>query len=115
MPASGASCEVLTTDALVEGVHFDLRFSSLADVGYKALAVNVSDIAAMGATPRLALLSLILPDRLSVADVDSLLDGVLRDGRRGRGDPRRGQHHQIAGPADDRRHGDRPRAAAAGS
>ena len=67
--------DVLTTDALVEGVHFDLRFSSFADVGYKALAVNVSDIAAMGATPRLVLLSLILPDRLSVADVDALLDG----------------------------------------
>jgi thiamine-monophosphate kinase len=67
--------DVLTTDALVEGVHFDLRFSSLADVGYKALAVNVSDIAAMGATPRLALLSLILPDQLTVPDVDSLLDG----------------------------------------
>ncbi len=67
--------DVLTTDALVEGVHFDLRFSSFADVGYKALAVNVSDIAAMGATPRLALLSLILPDRLSVSEVDSLLDG----------------------------------------
>ena len=70
--------DVLTTDALVEGVHFDLRFSSFADVGYKALAVNVSDIAAMGATPRLALLSLILPDRLTIADVDSLLDGFSR-------------------------------------
>jgi thiamine-monophosphate kinase len=70
--------DVLTTDALVEGVHFDLRFSSFADVGYKALAVNVSDLAAMGATPRLALLSLILPDRLTVADLDSLLDGFSR-------------------------------------
>jgi thiamine-monophosphate kinase len=70
--------DVLTTDALVEGVHFDLRFSSFADVGYKALAVNVSDLAAMGATPRLALLSLILPDRLTVADVDGLLDGFSR-------------------------------------
>ncbi len=76
--------DVLTTDALVEGVHFDLRFSSLADVGYKALAVNVSDIAAMGATPRLALLSLILPDRLSVADIDSLLDGFSRMADEGR-------------------------------
>lgn len=67
--------DILTTDALVEGVHFDLRFSSFQDVGYKALAVNVSDVAAMGGTPRLALLSLILPERLSIADVDALLDG----------------------------------------
>ena len=67
--------QVLTTDVLVEGVHFDLAFSSLADVGYKALAVNVSDIAAMGATPRLALLSLILPDRLTVGEIDRLIDG----------------------------------------
>ena len=49
--------QVLTTDALVEGVHFDRRYSTPADIGYKALAVNVSDIAAMGAAPRLALLS----------------------------------------------------------
>ena len=52
---------MLTTDALVEGIHFDRRFSTPRDIGYKALAVNVSDIAAMGGTPRLALLSLILP------------------------------------------------------
>ncbi len=67
--------QVLTTDALVEGIHFDLGFSSFADVGYKALAVNVSDVAAMGGTPRLALLSLILPERLTVAEIDALLDG----------------------------------------
>ena len=67
--------EVLTTDALVEGVHFDPAYSSYEDVGFKALAVNVSDVAAMGGTPRLALLSLILPERLSIADIDGLLDG----------------------------------------
>jgi thiamine-monophosphate kinase len=67
--------QVLTTDALVEGIHFDLGFSSFADVGYKALAVNVSDVAAMGGTPRLALLSLILPERLTVAEIEGLLDG----------------------------------------
>jgi thiamine-monophosphate kinase len=74
VPARG-SLEVLTTDALVESVHFDLAFSSYSDVGFKAIAVNASDIAAMGATPRLALLSLMLPERTSADDVDVLLDG----------------------------------------
>ena len=69
--------QVLTTDALVEGVHFDRRFSSPADIGYKALAVNISDIAAMGGAPRYALLSLVLPPTLPLADVDGLLDGLL--------------------------------------
>ena len=69
--------QVLTTDALVEGVHFDRRFSTPADIGHKALAVNLSDIAAMGGTPRLALLSLMLPDRATTDDVDRLLDGLL--------------------------------------
>lgn len=74
IPERGA-LEVLTTDALVEGVHFDLRFCAFEDIGYKALAVNVSDVAAMGGRPRLALLSLILPSRLTASDVDRLLDG----------------------------------------
>jgi thiamine-monophosphate kinase len=73
-PVRGA-LQVLTTDALIEGVHFDLSYSSFQDVGYKALAVNVSDIAAMGAIPRLALLSLILPERMAAADIDALLEG----------------------------------------
>jgi thiamine-monophosphate kinase len=53
--------EVLTTDCLVEGVHFDQTFVGPADIGHKALAVNLSDLAAMGAAPRVALLSLVLP------------------------------------------------------
>ena len=69
--------QVLTTDAVVEGVHFDRRFSTTADIGYKAVAVNVSDVAAMGGAPRLALLSLILPPTLLMTDIDGLLDGVL--------------------------------------
>jgi thiamine-monophosphate kinase len=68
---------VLTTDAMVEGVHFDRRFSSLFDVGYKSLAVNISDVAAMGATPSLALLSLMLPDATTEEDVDRLIDGLV--------------------------------------
>lgn len=76
VPDRGA-LQVLTTDALVEGIHFDRRFSSSADIGYKALAVNASDVAAMGGSPRLALLSLILPADLPVADLDDLVGGFL--------------------------------------
>lgn len=73
--------QVLTTDALVEGVHFDRRFSSPVDIGYKALAVNVSDVAAMGGTPRLALLSLMLPEDLPAVVVDGLIDGLVEMAR----------------------------------
>src|SRR4051794_36927249 len=74
-PERGA-LQVLTTDALVEGVHFDRRYSSLEDIGYRALAVNVSDLAAMGAAPRLALWSLMLPEWVMAEDVDRLADGA---------------------------------------
>jgi thiamine-monophosphate kinase len=71
------SLTVLTTDALVESVHFDRRFSTAADIGHKALAVNISDVAAMGASPRLALLSLILPPDLPAAALDEIIDGLV--------------------------------------
>jgi thiamine-monophosphate kinase len=67
--------EVLTTDALVEGVHFDRGFTPPAAIGHRALAVNLSDLAAMGASPRSALLSLILPPALPLADFVALVDG----------------------------------------
>ena len=76
-PDRGA-LQVLTTDALVEGVHFDRRFSAPADIGYKALAVNVSDVASMGATSRFALLSLMLPPQLTIVEVDELIEGLLK-------------------------------------
>ena len=76
-PERGA-LEILTTDALIEGIHFDRRFSTPRDIGWKALAVNLSDVAAMGATPRLALLSLALPAASVVPeDVHALIDGFL--------------------------------------
>ena len=75
-PERGA-LDILTTDAVVEGVHFDRRFSTLRDVGWKALAVNLSDIAAMGGAPRLALLSLGLPDAIGGTEVHELLDGFF--------------------------------------
>src|SRR5947207_674125 len=75
-PERGA-LEILTTDGLIEGVHFDRRFSTPRDIGWKALAVNLSDIAAMGGTPRLALLSLALPAAMAADEVHALVDGFL--------------------------------------
>ena len=75
-PERGA-LDVLTTDAQVEGVHFDHRFVPPDAIGHRALAVNLSDLAAMGAKPRAVLLSLVLPDALDAAVVDGILDGLL--------------------------------------
>jgi thiamine-monophosphate kinase len=75
-PARG-TLDVLTTDALVDGIHFDLRFTPPDAVGHRALAVNLSDLAAMGAEPRAALLSLLLPDDLDVETLDGIVDGLL--------------------------------------
>src|SRR5919199_210466 len=68
--------EVLSVDALVEGVHFDRAFTPPDAIGHRALAVNLSDLAAMGATPRLALLSLALPPALDVDDFDAIIAGL---------------------------------------
>jgi thiamine-monophosphate kinase len=69
--------DVVTTDAAVEGVHFDRRFMPPAAIGHRVLAANLSDLAAMGAEPRTALLSLVLPGGLAMDDLDALLDGFL--------------------------------------
>ncbi len=71
-----ASDTVITTDLLVEGVHFDLRYMSLADAAFKALAVNLSDCAAMGARPAYALGQLGVPPGAGQAQIDDLLAGV---------------------------------------
>ena len=70
--------EVLTVDAIVEGIHFDRAFVPPDAVGHRALAVNLSDLAAMGAAPRLALLSFALPPHLPLADFDGLVGGLTR-------------------------------------
>jgi thiamine-monophosphate kinase len=74
--------EVVTPDALVEGVHFDRAYVPPAAIGHKALAVNLSDLAAMGAEPRAALLSLVLPGTMSVADFDAMMGGWFALARR---------------------------------
>jgi thiamine-monophosphate kinase len=68
---------LLTTDTLLEGVHFRRSTATLREIGAKAIAVNVSDIAAMGGEPCYALLALALPPSLAVADVDELYTGLL--------------------------------------
>ena len=65
--------EVLSVDAVVDGVHFDRAFTPPAAIGHRALAVNLSDLAAMGAAPRLALLSLALPRTFPLQDFDDMI------------------------------------------
>lgn len=67
---------IATTDLLVEGRHFDLNLCSPADAGWKALTVNVSDVAAMGGRPLWALVSLGAPADTPAALLDELYDGV---------------------------------------
>jgi thiamine-monophosphate kinase len=67
----------LTTDLLVEGSHFERRLIAPRDLGYKAIAVNLSDLAAMGASPRFALVSLGLPAAVDAAWVVELYGGMV--------------------------------------
>jgi thiamine-monophosphate kinase len=69
--------EALTVDALVEGVHFDRAFTPPEAIGHRALAVNLSDLAAMGAAPRLALLSLAMPPGWPVDEFDRMIGGFV--------------------------------------
>jgi thiamine-monophosphate kinase len=67
---------VVSTDMLVEGVHFDLTFCPLRHLGYKAVAVNVSDIAAMNAIPTQITVSLAIGSRYTVEAIEELYDGI---------------------------------------
>ncbi len=80
--AWGGQTLLLTTDTLLEGVHFRRSTATLRDVGAKAIAVNVSDIAAMGGEPCYALLALALPPSLPVAEIDELYAGIHDMARR---------------------------------
>ena len=73
--AAGSEPWVCSVDASVQGVHFDLGFIGLEDVGYRSFQAAVSDLAAMGARPVAALSALILPRSLSSADIDRLTAG----------------------------------------
>lgn len=74
---AGSVVQVFTTDTLVDGVHFRFSRASPWQVGWKGMAVNLSDVAAMGAIPQFALVTLGLPLEVPVAWVDDLYRGML--------------------------------------
>jgi thiamine-monophosphate kinase len=68
---------VLTTDLLTEGVHFDLRTATMPDIGFRAAVANLSDIAAMGATPQYLLVALAIPRSGTSLQVHQLYRGMM--------------------------------------
>ena len=67
---------LVTTDMLMEGVHFDLTYVDLKHLGYKSAMVNISDIFAMGGTPRQMTVSIALSKRFQVEDLEEFYDGL---------------------------------------
>jgi len=82
--AEGEAWLLATVDSQVEGVHFLREAMTPYQLGRKALAINVSDIAAMGGTPTYALISLVLPPDLEVAWVEELYRGLQAEAERSR-------------------------------
>lgn len=74
-PSSGAAL-LATTDLLIEDVHFRRAWASPVDIGWKAMAVNLSDIASMGGVPRWALIAAALPASVEIREVDALYTGL---------------------------------------
>jgi len=72
------SIQLATVDSFIQGVHYPSGMASWPELGWKALAVNLSDIAAMGGIPRYALVSLALPPQTEVDDVTALYTGMLK-------------------------------------
>ncbi|KPM49991.1 thiamine-phosphate kinase [Jiulongibacter sediminis] len=73
---SGSHYTLVATDMLVEGIHFDLSYTPLKHLGYKAVAVNISDIAAMNGFPKQITVSIGLSNRFSVEAVDEIYEGI---------------------------------------
>jgi thiamine-monophosphate kinase len=72
----GENLTLVSTDLLIEGVHFDLSFTPLKHLGYKAAVVNFSDIAAMNGTPRQLFVGLSVSNRFPVEALDELYLGI---------------------------------------
>ncbi|MBN1375040.1 MAG: thiamine-phosphate kinase [Dehalococcoidia bacterium] len=74
---SSERIELITTDILVEGTHFRLSYTGWYDLGWKSVAINVSDIYAMGGKPQHALVSLAMPGLREVANVLEMYEGMI--------------------------------------
>jgi len=75
---NGGKLTVVSTDMLVEGVHFDLSYVPLKHLGYKAVMVNLSDIFAMGAKPMQITVSIAMSSKFPLEAVEELYDGILK-------------------------------------
>jgi len=73
-----SSIQLATTDSLIQDTHFDLNITTWEELGWKAIAVNLSDIAAMGGIPGYALISLALPGELETDCISSLYQGMAQ-------------------------------------
>ncbi len=79
---TGEATELFTTDTVVEGVHFTRATTPWQDLGWKSLASNISDVAAMGGLPLYALVTLGLPPETEVEDIRELYRGMMQIGGR---------------------------------
>jgi thiamine-monophosphate kinase len=98
LPAAGGLV-VASCDMYVEGVHFDLGWMSAADAGWRSLALALGDLAAKGATPSWALVSLAMPRRWSAEDLDGLYQGMSELAGRSHLEIVGGDMSSIDGPA----------------
>ena len=73
---NGSMQTVVSTDMLVEGIHFDLAYTPLKHLGYKAVVVNLSDIYAMNAQPKQVTISIAISNRFSVEALEELYEGI---------------------------------------
>jgi thiamine-monophosphate kinase len=74
---SSDSVQLATVDTMVQDVHFSLETASWREIGWKSLAINLSDIAAMGGVARYALVAMALPEDTDIEDVSALYEGMI--------------------------------------
>ena len=74
---NGAKRTLITKDLLIEGVHFDLTYTPLKHLGYKAVAVNISDIVAMNAKPQQIIIGIAVSNRFSLEAIEEIYKGIM--------------------------------------